>query len=148
MRILLDTNILLDFYTRREPFFQETKKLRIAAYFDDIELWAASQSFADVEYVLRRAKPIDELRTALKNSLEFLRISTPSATDIADAIDSDWPDLEDFVIARCAERVKADWIITRDESGFTNSKVPACAPTSFFNWLKEAHGIEYAEIEW
>lgn len=147
MKVLLDTNILLDFYTRREPFFEEMKRFRIAAYFGDIELWAAAQSFVDIEYILRHDKSVEEIRAIMQSSLEFIQISAPAASDIFDAIGSDWPDLEDFVIARCAERIKADWIITRDKNGFLDSKVPACAPLDFFKWLEEVYGVEYEDIE-
>lgn len=146
MKVLLDTNILIDFYARREPFFEEMKRLRIAAYFGDIELWAAAQSFADIEYILRRDKPIEKIRAVMKSSLEFIQVSAPTASDISDAIDSEWPDLEDFIIARCAERIKADWIITRDKNGFTDSKVPSCTPMDFFRWIKEIHGVEYEDV--
>ena len=49
MRVFLDTNVLVDFYARREPFFQYAKLLWIASYFEDVELWASSQSFVDIE---------------------------------------------------------------------------------------------------
>ena len=148
MRLLLDTNVLVDYYARRDPFFDAAAKLRCAAYFGDVELWASAQSFADIEYILRRAIPVDALRAMMLESLEFLSISSPTSTDVRDAISSAWPDLEDFLVARSAERVRADYLVTRDAAGFAEARVPVVSPADFLSILKERHGIEYDDIAW
>ena len=147
IRILLDTNVLIDYLARREPFFETACKLRIAAHFDDVELWVCPQSFSDAEHVLRRAIPTDQLRSMMLGCLEFLHIAAPSAADLHDALASSWPDLEDFLIARGAERVKASYLLTRDEKGFTESNVTALSPAEFLDVLKKEHDIEYDELE-
>ena len=145
MRLFLDTNILVDFYARRDPFFREVKLLWIASYFKDVELWASSQSFADAEYILRRAIPVRTLREMMAKSLAHLRISSPGPNDLADGLSSDWPDLEDFLIARCAQSEGADYLITRDAEGFESSKVPALSPEQFFMVMQEEYGVVYNE---
>lgn len=45
-----------------------------------------------------------------------------------EGLESHWPDLEDFLIARCAENEGADYLITRDTKWFENSRVPALTP--------------------
>ncbi len=147
MKLLLDTNVLIDYFSRRQPFFQDAVKLRIAAMFEDVELWASSQSFSDIEYVLRRAIPLQQLRLMMKESLKFLRIAAPASTDVAEALGSDWLDLEDFLVARCAQRIEADYLITRDERGFQSSQISCMSPTSFINMLSVKYGVEYDEIE-
>lgn len=146
MKLLLDTNILIDYYAQRRPFFEDVVRLRVAAMFGDVELWAASASFADVEYVLRKAIPVKELRPLMQRSLEFIRIVAPTAADTEEALGSTWPDLEDFLIARCAERIKADRIITRDSNGFAGSSILAQSPSGFLAWLEEEQGIVYDEV--
>ena len=144
MRLFLDTNILVDFYARRDPFFQEAKLLWIASCFKDVELWASSQSFVDAEYILRRAIPVRTLREMMTKSLAHLRISSPSPNDLADVLSSGWPDLEDFLIARCAQNEGADYLITRDTKGFGSSKVPALSPEQFFRMMQEEYGVVYS----
>lgn len=148
MKLLLDTNVLIDYYARREPFFEDAMKLRVAALFGDVELWAAAQSFADVEYVLRGAVPLDTLRSMMRESLSFLKVAASGAGDVACALRSGWPDLEDFLIARCAERVRADYLITRDAGDFEHAGMPALAPSGFLRMLAEEHGLTYDEIDW
>ena len=145
MRVFLDTNVLVDFYARRKPFFQYAKLLWIASYFEDVELWASSQSFVDIEYILRRAVPVQALREMMAKSLDHLRISSPEPNDLTDGLSSSWPDLEDFLIARCAQNEGADYLITRDTKGFEKSKVPALSPEQFFKMMEEEYGVVYDE---
>lgn len=145
MRLFLDTNVLIDFYARREPFFRDAKKLWIASHFKDVELLASTQSFIDAEYILKRAVPVHTLRGMMAASLEHLRVCTPEPNDLADGLSSQWPDLEDFLIARCAQSQGADYLITRDAKGFEASKVPALSPGRFFEMMEEEYGVVYDE---
>lgn len=147
MRLLLDTNILLDYYGRRQPFFNDARRFRIAAAFGDVELWASGQSFTDAEYILRGFAPVPQLRTMMGESLAFLSVAMPSALDVEDGLHSDWPDLEDFLVARCAERIGADCLITRDAEGFAASAVPVLSPAGFFDMMERDHGIVYDEVD-
>ena len=146
MQLLLDTNVLIDSYAQREPFVENAVLLRIASCFGDVDLWACSQSFPDVEYVLRRAIPASELRLMMSKSLEFLSVCTISASDVRDGLKSGWQDLEDFYIASAAMRIGADYVITRDCGGFANSDVPALSPKGFFELMKDEHGVLYDSV--
>lgn len=74
------------------------------------------------------------------------RLAAPSAADLLDGLSSDWPDLEDFLVARCAQRVKADFVVTRDLKGFEKSEVTAITPTEFVEITQEELGISYEEV--
>lgn len=147
MKLFLDTNILIDYLARREPYFSDAKKLRIAALFGDVELWASLQSYTDAEYILRRAIPVDTLRAMMEKTLPFVQVASPEPEDLEAGTRCGWPDLEDFLIARCAVRTGADYLVTRDVKGFARSEVAAVAPTEFFALLEEEWGILYDEID-
>lgn len=146
MKLLLDTNVLVDYYARRMLFWEDTLKLRIAEHFGDVELWVSAQSFSDIEYILRKAIPIGELREMFAESAQFLKICGVSTADVHEAFQSGWPDLEDCLIACAAKRVKADYLITRDKKGFSRSTVPVMSPREFISWFQRSHGIEYEEL--
>lgn len=146
MKLFLDTNILIDYYACRDPFFKHSKLLWIASIFEDVELWASTQSFIDTEYILRKAIPVQTLRAMMATSLEHLHTTSPTSTDLEDGFKSHWPDLEDFLIARCAENEGADYLITRDTKGFENSNVPALTPQEFFDLMEAKYGVVYEEV--
>ena len=54
MKLFLDTNVLIDLYQQRHPFYEDVKKLQVMEEFGDAELWASAKSFTDIFYVLRR----------------------------------------------------------------------------------------------
>lgn len=147
MKVLLDTNILIDYWCRRQPFFNDAVKLRVAEFFNDIELWSSGQTFTDAEYILSRIGCSFEVRTILRESLRFLNIAMPVVTDLEEGLTADWEDLEDFLIAKCAERIKADYILTRDKTGFIQSKIPVLEPKEFLLLLKDKYDCEYDVVD-
>ena len=52
MKLLVDANFLIDYYARRDEFFDSCTTLLVAESFHDVELWAPAKSFTDVFYVL------------------------------------------------------------------------------------------------
>ncbi|NHM16064.1 PIN domain-containing protein [Eggerthellaceae bacterium zg-887] len=145
MKLFLDTNALLDYYVRREPYFESLKAIRIAQIFGDVELWACAQSFPDIEYVLRKAVPAAQMRRMMHESLSFINVVAPTAADVERGLASDWPDLEDFLIAACAERIGADCLVTRDRKGFQSSRLTVKTPAE---WVadRESQDIVYAKV--
>lgn len=147
MRLLLDTNLLIDYFARREPFFTAWKRLRSAAWFRDVELWASAKSFTDVFYVLVKAIPSADLQGAFLESLSFLHVCSIDEDDIAQAAKAAWPDFEDCLVTVTAQKIGAMFILTRDVAGFSRSSVPARRPDDFFAWLKETRRIAYEDFE-
>lgn len=146
MRLFCDTNILIDYLAQRKPFFQDALKLRIAASYGDVELWACTQSFADAEYILRRAVPTSTLRNMMNECLSFLHVATPSEKALSAGLQSDWPDLEDFLIAQCAHEQGAHYLITRDVKGFAKSRIPVKTPHEFLQFAEKELCITYESI--
>ena len=54
MKLLVDTNIIIDYLGRKQPFFEEAGRIMAAGYFGDAELWASTQSFKDAFFVPSR----------------------------------------------------------------------------------------------
>ena len=147
MKLFIDTNVLIDYIARRDPFFEYAKLLRTAELFDDVELWCSIQSFTDAEYILRGAIPLDALRTMMNACLDFIKVANPSEEDLHSAFSSCWSDLEDYLIAACANAIRADFIITRDKEGFSGSSIPALSPSEFFTIMESDYQITYDEID-
>lgn len=145
MKLFLDTNLLIDFYAAREPYREFFAKLLAMRAFGDAELWASAKSFTDVFYVCRKRIPADHLQRAFVKSEEFLSICSIGQDDVVEAARREWPDLEDCLVGVAAEKVKADYLVTRDTTGFTQSKVAVVHPLDLFAVL-EQRGYVYDEI--
>lgn len=147
MRLFLDTNVLVDYFGRREPYFDDCVSLRVMQAFGDAELWASAKSFTDVFYILRKAVGAAELQAAFKRSAEsFLGVCAIGPDDMLRASELSWPDFEDCIVAAAAQKVKADYILTRDVEGFSRSPIPAMPPSRFLARMRDDHGVVYDEI--
>ena len=147
MRVLLDTNVLIDYFTQREPYAEDAFRLRIMQEFGDIELWASIQSFSDIAYILRGATNSAALQQAFLASLRFLHVCSLDQSDLAAACLDSWTDLEDCLIEQCAKKLKADFILTRDLSGFEKSRTTTLAPQQFFTMVAQQYGLTYEAID-
>jgi predicted nucleic acid-binding protein len=144
MRLLLDTNVLIDHIGKRTPFDKDFEKLYIATVMGDCQLWSTSNSYTDTFYVLRHGKlESSEIQGRFLDSADYIHICEVDEKDIIAAAQADWPDFEDCLVSVCADKIKADYIITRDVTGFAASKTPTVAPSEFLRILREDYGIVY-----
>ena len=74
MRVLLDTNVLIDLYTKRPPEGDVAQKLLIMHEFGDAELWVSAKSFTDVFYVLHKTYSSERIQSAFEESYRWLNI--------------------------------------------------------------------------
>ena len=148
MKLLLDTNVLVDYFGARRPFCDQWELINALQMTGYAELWASAESYTDAFYLLRRAVGSEKLQDMFLESLSFVRVCSVDEDDIRKAAERSWSDFEDCLIAVCAEKVKADYIITRDAGGFKRSKIPAMDAPSFFTMLEEDYGIVYEMIDW
>ncbi len=106
MKVLLDTNVLIDYFAKRDPFYKDAYRLRVMHEFGDVELWASIQSYSDIAYILRGTVDSQKLQEAFLASLSFLRVCSLSQDDLEEACRAGWDDLEDCLIEQCAKKLK------------------------------------------
>ena len=147
MRVLLDTNIVYDMLCKR-PFDEEGLfQLKIMHAFGDVELWVSSKSYTDLFYVMRRELESPDAQDALEESLNWLNVCSVEGDDVRAALKVRWHDFEDSLVNICAEKVKADYLITRDEKGFDGASVAHGNASSFMGYVFEETGVSYAIAE-
>jgi predicted nucleic acid-binding protein len=141
MRLLLDTNVIVDIVSEREGYTESLQLLRYCeAKF--AEGFISVVSVMDVMYILRKYKPREAgrptLREAMQIMLAILNTAVIQKSDILGAFTGDMDDYEDAVQANCARRIGADYIVTRNLPDFTASPVPAVSPRDALEMLTGA----------
>ena len=147
MRLLLDTNVLIDYFSRREPYLQDWLTLLVIQDFGDVELWASAKSFTDVFYLVKKEAGSARLQQMFLESLGFLHVCSIGPVDIEEAAKAAWDDFEDCLIDVAARKVKASFIITRDSGGFSKAHAPALSPRQFIEWLEAEKGLSYEPLD-
>ncbi|MCI9628779.1 MAG: PIN domain-containing protein [Eggerthellaceae bacterium] len=150
MKLLLDTNILVDFAIRREPHFESARKLMLLGYLKEVELWMGSSQVSDLVYVATgggKARLAQQARELLDKLFQFVHVYATDEDDCAFMAKSDWSDLEDCLVYRNALGIKADGIVSRDKSGFAKSSIKVYDYEELFGYMKEVLDLDYELIE-
>jgi len=149
MRLLLDDNVVIDYLAVRKPFYADARLIMLLGACNEGELWLGAHQINDIYYVVSEGgkkshNPLWQNR--LRQLREFVRICGVQEADIDASLDLEWDDFEDACVHQCAQKVRADFIITRDREGFRRSQIPVMSPHDFFEWLKEHRGLMYEEV--
>jgi predicted nucleic acid-binding protein len=132
--VLLDSNILLDVFLKRTPFFKDSYDVFNLCLSKKIHGIIAAHSITNLWYILRKDSTDPERREIINNLLECFEIAEINKTIIQNAINrNNFSDFEDCLQDECAKTYKADYIITRDKDDFTTSLIPTLFPTEFLN---------------
>ena len=134
MVILVDTNILMDILTNREPYAEYGKDiLEKCAKREIIEIMAA-HSIPNLFHILRKDFSQKERRDLLKKLCSIFRISDLNTKKILAALENDkFLDFEDCLQEVCAAEEIADYIVTRNPKDFAESREQVIQLDAFLN---------------
>ena len=128
MKLLIDANILLDVLQNRENFVRASSMVWKLCETEQAKGYISALTFANLVYIMRKemdAQRIEEVLHMLSLIFEFAELND---SDLFRAAALQWPDFEDAVQSVTAERIHADYIITRNVRDFSRSKVIAFTP--------------------
>jgi len=136
-RVFVDTNVMLDFLTRREPHFFSAEKLFELSYDRKIQMVISSLSFITSHFILHK-QGISEtsIRKLLKNVCAICKVVKIDQDTIINAISSTFVDMEDGVQYLCAVEAQADIIVTRNEKDFKQSQITVMHPSELVSFFE------------
>ena len=129
--ILLDTNIVLDLLARRMPFYNDAAELFSLADKKTIRLSLSSLSLANIHYVLKQLKPEQEARNIIRNFKILVQVLSFDNKIVDLALNSDFKDFEDAIQYFTAIENDKELIVTRNMSGYRESKIPVMTAREF-----------------
>ncbi|MCC3404434.1 MAG: PIN domain-containing protein [Microcoleus sp. PH2017_10_PVI_O_A] len=125
MRVLIDTNIVLDFLLQREPFFQDAELLFQAIEAGQIIGYVTATTLTDIFYISRKhTRSVEQARQAVSETLTAMVICPIDRAVLESAFNSGLVDFEDAVQIFGAVAQGLDAILTRDSKGFLSSPIP------------------------
>jgi predicted nucleic acid-binding protein len=133
MKVLIDTNVILDVLQKREPHYGDSAAfLKLCGPM--VQGYISANQTTDIFYLLRRyGYDSAQAKATLKKLTDNVRILGVTAADVENALDSDMPDYEDALLDCQAQRQRAEYIVTRDKKDFKLSQVPAISPKAFLD---------------
>ncbi len=131
MRILIDTNVIIDFLLTREPFYKASSTIIEKCAKKEINGYIAFHSIPNLWYILRKS-PQSARREWLTYICDFLQVVGASQQEVIKAIKmQEFDDFEDCLQDRCAKSAGAQFIVTRNTKDFMHSEIPAISPEMF-----------------
>ena len=132
MKVLLDTNIVLDVLLAREPFVDLAKEIFGLVEEGKIEGYLCATSVTTLHYLIGRSTHNkEEANKIIEKLLMLFEVSSVNKKILYEASLNNGADYEDSVIYTSALASKINMIVTRDKKGFKASKVSVLMPKEF-----------------
>jgi len=137
MKILVDTNVVLDVLLKQEPFLKDSFEIFQLADEGFIIGCLSSASITDIFYLLRKKRHNTvDVYPIMDDLVALFSVVTVSDVTISSALSLRWKDFEDAVQYTVAKENNVEYIITRNEVDFENSDIPCMSPANFIKFFK------------
>lgn len=129
MKLLIDTNIVLDVLLKREPFYQDAVEVLNLAQLDEVQEYVSASAITDIYYVAyRQTKDRKFVGELLKKLLVVVSVAAVSEQEIRHALELTWNDFEDAVQYSVAFLSEMDGIITRNIKDYRDANMNIWLP--------------------
>lgn len=129
MKLLIDTNVVLDVLLRREPFFRTAAEVLNLTQRDEVREYVSASAITDIYYIAnKQMKDRDAVRDLLKRLLMVVSVAAVSGREIQNALNLAWGDFEDSVQYSVALLNEMDGIVTRNPSDYQEANMRIWLP--------------------
>ncbi|NBI69034.1 PIN domain-containing protein [Pseudoflavonifractor sp. 60] len=129
MKLLIDTNVVLDVLLRREPFFRTAAEVLSLTQRDEVREYVSASAITDIYYIAnKQMKDRDAVRDLLKRLLMVVSVAAVSEREIQNALNLAWGDFEDSVQYSVALLNEMDGIVTRNPSDYQEANMRIWLP--------------------
>jgi predicted nucleic acid-binding protein len=135
VKVLIDTNIVLDIALNRKPFVEHASLLWRLAENKVITACVSNTSITDIFYICRKHAGKDTARSFIADILDTFSLADIDKQGFRDALHSEITDYEDAVQYVICTRNGCDALITRNKADYGN-KVNVLDPAELIEHLK------------
>lgn len=139
MKLLIDTNVILDMVLKRSccdismELFRKVKETGASAYI-------TASSVTDIFYIIRKeTRDISRTYVVMENIFRLVAVLSVTEKDIQDAFGQKWKDFEDCVQYMTGKNSNMDYIITGNCKDYADALLPVMTPAA---WIEMSGGIQ------
>ena len=130
-KVFVDTNIIIDFLAKREPFVQSATEIFSLADDQVIEIGISSLSYSNAFYILKKDYQKKDVIERLNKVYSITNTLNVNSKIIQLALNADFKDFEDAIQYYTATEGKANLIVTRNIKDFIKSEIPVLTPEDY-----------------
>lgn len=135
MKVLIDTNVILDVLCNRKDFVEDSVKVFKLCEVKKLTGYVSALSIPNIVYIMRKELDEEKIKEVIEKLSLVFEIVDLKGDDLKKAAMLNFADYEDAVQCQQAMRIKADYIVTRNIKDYKNSKVMAIKPTELLERL-------------
>lgn len=129
MKLLIDTNIVLDVLLKREPFYQAAVKVMNLAQYDDIHEYVSASAVTDIYYIAyKQIKDRKLVLDLIKRLLMVVSIVAVTEQEIRNALETGWRDFEDALQYSVALLNEMEGLVTRNPRDYERADIVIWSP--------------------
>jgi len=134
VKVLLDTNVVLDVLLNRHPFSDDSAQVMAMVDRSEVQGFLSATTVTTIHYLL--AKYLDSNRSIkqVRLLLSLFEIAPVNRVVLENAL-AHSPDYEDAVIIEAAQHAGVEYIVTRNIKDFKKSVIPVYTPAGFIQAL-------------
>ena len=135
MKVLIDTNVILDVLCKRKGFYENAATIMKCCEVSKLTGVISALTVPNIVYIMRKELDGQKTKEIIEKLQLLFLVADLKAEDIKKALALDFADFEDALQSVCAQRIHAEYIITRNTKDFTTSPVPAIEPAELLERL-------------
>ncbi len=137
MKILVDTNVIIDALTSREPWNKSAEKIFLLGANHIVDMYITASSATDIYYIIRKHLHDTQAAKQVMGKLySLMGILEVAGTDCVEALASMITDYEDAVVEKVASRKNMEYIVTRNMKDYQNGSVQPISPENLIELVE------------
>lgn len=138
MKNLIDTNIVIDALTAREPWNESAEKIFLMTANIIVDMYITASAATDIYYLIRKHLHNTETAKQVMGKLYSLTgILEVKEEDCVDALASPITDYKDAVVEQVARRSDMECIVTRNQKDYEAGSTKIFLPEDFIRFMEE-----------
>lgn len=137
MRVMCDTNIILDVLMERQPFVEDSSQFLRLCEERRLEGFESASSVTDIYNPVRKYTHSTNLAyQAIGKLLEIVKVCSVTNNDVLAAFQIKAKDFEDCLVATCAKSIHCNAIVTQNKKDFEEFGICLFTPSEILQKSK------------
>ncbi len=135
MKVLFDTNIILDVLLNRAPFIEHSASLLSLVERKQINGYLCATTITTLDYLITKMLNRNLAKIEIKKLLHLFNIAPVTSNVLEQAINSNFTDFEDAVQYFSATSLNITAIVTRNPKDYKKASIPIYLPKELLTLL-------------
>lgn len=128
MKVLFDTNVILDVLLDREPHAAASAEILSRVEAGEVSGWLCATTVTTLFYLITKAADSQRALTDIRKLLSLFEIAPVNRPVLEAALTLGFSDFEDAVLHEAARQIDATAIVTRNGDDFKKAAMPVYRP--------------------